>query len=240
MSFRNILPNELKLSVRLVRRSIADLINGYAFNFAREGESSTTFAHKLSKTQEIKKIAGVEEKIYNLTKAATLIQAIEVRPGEVFSFWKTVGIPTEGRGFKKGRTIVNGQVSESIGGGLCQLSGLIYYLSLEADLTVLERHNHSLDLYNDETRFAPLGSDAAVVYGYKDLRILNRSNSRIKFSFQVSDDKVEASLLSENPIPTKSVSFVMVNDVEREDFDVITLVNDNKTVISTYRRKSAQ
>jgi len=56
------------------------------------------------------------------------------------------------------------------GGGLCQLSGIIYHAVLEAGLEILERHPHSLDIYTATTRYTPLGSDAAVVYGHKDLR----------------------------------------------------------------------
>ena len=53
------------------------------------------------------------------------------------------------------------------------MSGLIYYVSLMAGLEVLERHPHSRDIYDDQTRYAPLGADATVAYGFKDLRVLN-------------------------------------------------------------------
>ena len=111
--------------------------------------------------------------MHNLKLAIQSIESVDILPREIFSFWKIVGNPSKRNGFIGSRSIINGQVTNSIGGGLCQLSGLVYYLSLKSGLEILERHNHSMDIYTEETRFTPLGSDATVVYGYKDLKIRN-------------------------------------------------------------------
>jgi hypothetical protein len=52
----------------------------------------------------------------------------------------------------------------------------VYHIGIIAGLDIIERYNHSVDIYTDDTRFAPLGTDATVVYGYKDLRIRNNTN----------------------------------------------------------------
>ena len=54
-----------------------------------------------------------------------------------------------------------------MGGGSCQLSGILYYLMLQAGLEAIERFPHSADIYTDETRFTLLGSDATVVIALK-------------------------------------------------------------------------
>ena len=82
------------------------------------------------------------------------------------------------------------------GGGLCQLAGIVYHLALIAGLTVRERHNHSVDIYAEDERFAPLGSDATVVYGYKDLRIQNNYDFPIRFGFTLDDRSLSCSLES--------------------------------------------
>ena len=75
--------------------------------------------------------------------------------------------------FLPGRSLLAGQVGPDYRGGLCQLSGRIYYASLMAGLEIPERHPHSRDIYDDQTRYAPLGADATVAYAFKDLRVLN-------------------------------------------------------------------
>ena len=41
------------------------------------------------------------------------------------------------KGFMESRSIINGKIIPTVGGGLCQLAGLIYYASLKANLQIL-------------------------------------------------------------------------------------------------------
>jgi vancomycin resistance protein VanW len=107
----------------------------------------------------------VEAKIHNITLAIKGMNNLVIPPGTIFSFWHIVGRPTRVRGYLPGRSLVGGQLGPDFGGGLCQLSGLIYCTSLVAGLQILERHPHSRDIYDDQTRYAPLGADAAVASG---------------------------------------------------------------------------
>jgi vancomycin resistance protein VanW len=107
----------------------------------------------------------------------------------------------------EGRTLVQGKLQAEVGGGLCQLSGLVYYLALQGGLKVLERYPHSVDIYTDETRFTPLGSDATVVYGYKDLRVVNSLSQPICFNVRVEADRVVGELWATQPIVPYEVMF---------------------------------
>lgn len=78
------------------------------------------------------------------------------------------------------------------GRGLCQLSGLIYYISLLAGLELIERHPHSLAIYDETTGFTPLGSEATVVYGYKDLRLRNNTDAPLQFHLVFEAKKLTA------------------------------------------------
>ena len=93
------------------------------------------------------------------------------------------------------------------GGGLCQASGIIYHLALIAGLQIIERYNHSKDLYTEETRFCPLGSDATVAYGYRDLRIKNNTDTLINFSLEVCDNHFTGYLFSKEPIQKHEIHF---------------------------------
>ena len=44
------------------------------------------------------------------------------------------------------------------GGGLCQLSNLIYWMTLHTPLTITERYRHSYDVFPDSNRTQPFGS----------------------------------------------------------------------------------
>ncbi len=67
-----------------------------------------------------------ENKVNNLKLATEKISGLVLRPGETFSFWRLVGKPTKAKGFLKGMVLTNGSFTSGVGGGLCQLSNLIY------------------------------------------------------------------------------------------------------------------
>ena len=61
---------------------------------------------------------------------------------------------------------------------------------------MLERHNHSIDIYDDTTRYMPLGGDATVAYGYKDLKIRNNLEVPIRFAISINEDTVSVGICS--------------------------------------------
>ena len=229
-----LIPKWIKLYLKLTLRYFIDVKKGYLFKFSKKGKHSTNYTYQISQTQDLKKSSSLEAKIFNLNKGALIVKQHQIQSNEIFSFWKVIGNPSEKRGYKSGRTIIDGELSESIGGGLCQLSGLIYLLSLEAGLTILERHNHSLDLYTESTRYAPLGSDATVVYGYKDLRIKNPYPFSIYFDFKIESKKITASLNSKEEIKKRTVKFEVVEQDEKLK-KVITYINGIPSTTSIYK-----
>ena len=162
---------------------------------------------RLSHQQSILPTDYVEAKIHNMTIAARGLENLPVPPQGILSFWHVVGRPSRSRGFLPGRSLLGGQLRPDYGGGLCQLSGLLYYVSLVAGLGILERHAHSRDIYDDPTRYAPLGADATVAYGFKDLRVLNTTPAPICFRFFVSQDVVRCDLCSPGPIESTTIEF---------------------------------
>jgi hypothetical protein len=59
-------------------------------------------------------------------------------------------------------------------------------------LKIVERYNHSVDLYGDGPRACPIGYDATVLYGYKDLRVKNMTNATLRFKLIVEKDVIFA------------------------------------------------
>ncbi len=134
-------------------------------------EHSVPLRRNLSKADT----ALQEGKIANLEIAVQKVSGLLLEPGKIFSYWRLIGKPTKKKGYQNGMMLVNGRPSVSIGGGLCALSNLIYWLTLHTPLTVIERYRHSYDVFPDSNRTQPFGSGATCVYNYRDLMIENRT-----------------------------------------------------------------
>ncbi len=208
---KQLIPASVRRSARIALRSLTDVKTGEVARFANSSLTKTAeaeqFLPQIKISQEIKASHYSDNKRHNLALAAERINRILIEPGKVFSFWHLVGQPTRRRGYLPGRTLVNQTLQAEYGGGLCQLSGLLYYLALRAGLHILERYPHSVDIYTDETRFTPLGSDATVVYGYKDLRFLNLLEQAICFHITVQPDSIRGQLCAREPISDYQIEF---------------------------------
>jgi hypothetical protein len=118
-----------------------------------------------------------EGKVKNLKVACDRINGLVVEPSGAFSFWRIVGRPSKGNGFVVGREIREGCLIPTIGGGLCQLSGSLYSVAIQAGLMIVERHGHTRrlqDAYFDESR------DATVFWNYVDLRFSSATRFQLE------------------------------------------------------------
>ena len=89
-------------------------------------------------------------------------------PGQEISVSDTIKPRTTANGYKSAGAYLNGRTVPAIGGGICQVSSTVYNAVKNAGLTVLERHPHSMPVH-----YLPLGLDAAISAGSKDLRFRN-------------------------------------------------------------------
>lgn len=130
-----------------------------------------------------------ENKMHNLALVQSRLDGVTLRPGEMFSFWRLVGQPDEAHGFKVASNFIAGRVTFAEGGGICQLTSALYNAALLAGLDVLERHAHTIDAYG-ANRYVPLGRDATVVYGYKDLVFKNATAVPMTLRVVITSDSV--------------------------------------------------
>lgn len=127
-------------------------------------------------------------KVNNLKLAIDRINGLIIAPGQNFSFWYLVGKPTGKKGYLEGMVLCNGSFKPGIGGGLCQLSNLIYWMTLHSPLTVKERWRHNYDVFPDAGRTQPFGSGATVVYNYIDLQIYNDTDSDYQLVLRLDEE----------------------------------------------------
>ena len=114
-------------------------------------------------------------KITNLQIACGRIDRLVIAPGERFSLWHLVGRPTARRGYLDGLVLDAGRIRAGVGGGLCQLGNLLYWMLIQTPLTVTERWRHGYDVFPDVNRRLPFGSGATLSYNYVDLGFENRT-----------------------------------------------------------------
>lgn len=118
-----------------------------------------------------------EGKVRNLRLAAPHFDGLELRPGQPFSFWRTLGRITARRGFDYGMELRGGCIVPSLGGGICLLSNALFVMAARLGWKILERHGHTMEAVPSHTR--PWGLDATVFWPYVDLRVEPRSSVRL-------------------------------------------------------------
>ena len=139
-------------------------------------------------------------KVTNLRLALENIDGVIIQPGETFSLWQLVGRPTKAKGYLEGMTLSNGQVKSGIGGGLCQLGNLIYWMTLHSPLTITKRWRHSYDVFPDVNRKIPFGSGATLSYNYIDLQIKNETSQPFQINLWLTDDYLKGNICTTDAI----------------------------------------
>ena len=177
-------------------------------NSGSRAEKALKMAPRIDLQQRIVPGQMYENKLQNLRRGASLVDGIVLQPGQAFSFWHCIGQASRENGFVEGRNIIQGRLQRELGGGLCQLSSLLYHLALLGGLHIMEWHPHSIDLYREEDRFAPLGADATVVWGVKDLRWSNPFPFAIQLRCWESEGGLYATLSGESPWQARRVEFI--------------------------------
>ncbi len=144
---------------------------------------------KLLATCETEILDGEENRIHNISLAIGELDGYVVSPGETFSFNDVVGERTKERGYREASVIIHNEKKRDFGGGVCQVSSTLFQAVREADLTVLERHDHQKDV-----GYAHQGDDAAVDYGSKDFCFRNQTEYPIQIFMSVGDGIVRAEI----------------------------------------------
>jgi len=138
-----------------------------------------------------------ENRIGNMRLSCGILDCILIEPGKCFSMMKWIGEADENKGYKKGPMLMRGALSADYGGGLCQVSTTIFNAALLAGLRIVEKHNHSTDVWGD-ARMVELGRDAAYVFARKDLIFKNNSPHPVCLRIRLgqNDQSLTAAILS--------------------------------------------
>lgn len=129
--------------------------------------------------------SGSSGRVTNMRVAASRLNGTVVYPGETFSTNKCFGESTPENGYKLAGAYINGKLDEDYGGGVCQVSSTLYNAVLRAELSVVERANHSLTV-----GYVPRGFDATLAGDYIDFKFKNDFDIPVYIESYLSNNQV--------------------------------------------------
>ncbi|MDD6395224.1 MAG: VanW family protein [Acutalibacteraceae bacterium] len=134
---------------------------------------------------------NVEKAAYNINHYGNFTDGYILQPGEEFSYNKTVGKRTEANGFMKAPVYVASGSMDDYGGGICQVSTALYYVALQANLQITERHNH----FYTVGYWKVAGVDATVDWGRLDFKFKNNKEYPIKITCTYAKRQLTVSIM---------------------------------------------
>ncbi|WP_080848467.1 VanW family protein [Cytobacillus gottheilii] len=157
----------------------------------------------------------------NITLAAKEIDNTVVFPGELFSFNQSVGMRTKSRGFQRAPVIVRGELSEDIGGGICQVSSTLFNAVDQAGLSIVERYSHSKRVH-----YVPPGRDATVSWYGPDFVFQNLYTHPILLRAKVYGGQMVVKVLSSDEIDLEPRKVPKTDELEEEQRKLIQWMNE--------------
>lgn len=175
------------------------------YRWAKERrQDSLPYLQASHKTPLLRHLRGEDmelqrNKVVNLRLAVEKLDGVLLRPGETLSYWRLIGKPSARRGYLPGMVLFLGRIGSDVGGGLCQLSNLIFWMTLHTDLTVVERYRHSHDVFPDAQRTQPFGTGATCAYPHRDLMLRNDTQETYQLRLRVGEKNLEGQWLATAP-----------------------------------------
>ncbi len=132
---------------------------------------------------------GNEKRNTNVRLMCEAINGLKLEAGQTLSLNELVGRRTAEKGFQFAPAIVNGQMVEDVGGGICQLSGTLYNAALLANMEIVERVRHTWP-----SDYLPIGQDSTLNWNDKDLKLRNNSQWPIYIYSKLENNVVTVKL----------------------------------------------
>jgi vancomycin resistance protein YoaR len=142
------------------------------------------------------------DRSFNLRVAARHVDGVVLLPGDEFDFNRIVGERSEANGFRPAPVIADGEVTDGVGGGTCQIAGTLHAAVFFAGLPFLERNTHTRP-----SSYLKLGLDATVSYPKLNFRFKNDMPHALAIGVEVGGGRVRVELRGPRAAQ-REVSFV--------------------------------
>ena len=156
----------------------------------------------------------------NLRLLSLQFNTVTIKPQQILSFNYLAKNADKKTPYKDGLVLINEEIVIGYGGGLCQLSNMIYYAALHTPLTIVKRHGHtSQHLYDPNVKLH--GIDATVSYGFADLQLKNNTNAIYQLIIEFpSQTDIRISIYSD---------VLYEHDIEISNENLYEFTKNNKT-----------
>ncbi|EYR63871.1 vanomycin resistance protein VanB [Actinotalea ferrariae CF5-4] len=125
------------------------------------------------------------DRTHNLVVGASKVNGTLIRPGEVFSLTDTLAPITPAGGYREAGVVVNGVLTDGVGGGLSQMGTTVYNAGFFAGLEDVEHRPHSYWF----SRY-PEGREATIYEGVLDVKIGNNTPYGVLLQSWVADGRL--------------------------------------------------
>ncbi len=140
----------------------------------------------------------------NLANGSAKINGRVLMPGETLSGYECMQPFTTANGYYTAAAYENGQVVDSVGGGVCQIATTLYGASLQAELEITQRQNHSMIV-----TYVQPSMDAAIAGTYKDIKITNNYDTPVYIEAYVSGKRLTFTIYGKETRPeNRTVEYV--------------------------------
>ena len=156
----------------------------------------------------------------NVSSGASHINGTVLYPGEEFSAYETVSPFTEANGYAMAGSYLNGEVVDSMGGGICQVSTTLYNAVIRAELKIVERFPHSMTVH-----YVPRSADAAIAGTHKDMKFKNTFDTPIYIEGKANGSTITFTVYGKKKDPKRTVEFLSETTQVKESSE--STVNDN-------------
>ena len=193
------------------------------------GTSVTTFKNNYNRTENIK-------------IATNASSGVILKPGQEYSFNTIVGKRNKANGYKSAPVIVQGEMQEDLGGGVCQVSSTLYNAALKSGMEIVNVKNHTIP-----SSYVGMGRDATVTDSGIDFVFKNPYKHNVYIQNYVTGGSIVCQVFGSKAdeqnieIQTKtiSVSQATPQKVEKSDLpagkEEVDKASRNGYVVETYR-----
>jgi vancomycin resistance protein YoaR len=137
--------------------------------------------------------ACCQPRVQNIHHIADLLDGILVGPGEVFSVNQLVGPRTIKNGFRPAPSIEDGDMVDTVGGGVSQFATTLFNALFYGGYDILERQPHSYWF----TRY-PMGYDATLSYPHPDIVFKNDTSASALIKTQYTETSITVKVYGDN------------------------------------------
>ena len=139
----------------------------------------------------------------NVVVGTAKISGVTLYPGEEYSVCDAMVPFTAENGYEPAPSYEMGEVVDTYGGGVCQVSTTLYQAVLQAELEVTERSAHSMLVH-----YVDPSMDAAIAENVKDFRFVNNTDAPIYIEGTAGDGTISFTIYGhETRDPSRVVTY---------------------------------